>query len=296
MTNDPFDLDLFFGELTGTRTLVYARCIPAGNREGLTLVGEIRGPFCRHAATLPLRVPLVDCGPGETILAKATLTEACFWSPDLPAIYEAHISLLRGQEVIATAQRQIGLRWLGCREGSFVWQGKRWVLRGVSAGSSEENAPRQWQEAAACLVTREPADEQLAEASRDGALTVVDWSAHENVTGAQLRHIAGFPAVAVVVLAEGSLADESALRAVPNLILAQSLVPGHHHAVMPWAKVFWACAQNPQALAQFAATADLPIVAVRTLQSPVPLGDARSACDNLQRDLAPLGQFAGYVV
>ena len=39
-----------------------------------------------------------------------------------------------------------------------------------------------------------------------------------------------------------------------------------------------------------------PVVAARYLDSPLTLAEARAACDALQRDLAPLGQFAGYVV
>jgi hypothetical protein len=42
--------------------------------------------------------------------------------------------------------------------------------------------------------------------------------------------------------------------------------------------------------------AELPIVAVRRLDQKLPLADARAACDALQRDLAGIGQFAGYVV
>jgi len=41
---------------------------------------------------------------------------------------------------------------------------------------------------------------------------------------------------------------------------------------------------------------ELPIIVSRKLTEPQPLQTARSACDELQRDLAPMGQFAGYVV
>jgi hypothetical protein len=37
-------------------------------------------------------------------------------------------------------------------------------------------------------------------------------------------------------------------------------------------------------------------VAARRLVQPLPLDQARAACDVLQRDLATIGQFAGYVV
>ena len=34
----------------------------------------------------------------------------------------------------------------------------------------------------------------------------------------------------------------------------------------------------------------------RVLSLPVEMSEARVACDKLQADLAPIGQFAGYIV
>ncbi len=45
-----------------------------------------------------------------------------------------------------------------------------------------------------------------------------------------------------------------------------------------------------------AATFDRPIVAVRRLSQPAKIEEQRAACDALQRDLAPFGDFAGYIV
>ena len=39
-----------------------------------------------------------------------------------------------------------------------------------------------------------------------------------------------------------------------------------------------------------------PVIAVRWTGEPMPLADARRACDQLQRDLAPHGDYAGYFV
>jgi hypothetical protein len=296
MTDELSDLDVFYGDLTATRTLIYARLPWPHEADGLKLAGHVRGPFCRHAATLPLSVPLVDCGPGPTLLAKAIVAEACFWSSDLPAIYEVHVQLMRGKETVAAAKRQIGLRSLGCKQQHFIFESRRWVLRGVMARSAVQRLPREWQETAACLVAQDPTEEQLAEASRDGALTVVDLSGLSQVTEAELRSIARFPAVAMAVLGSEALMDESVVSAAPNLLLAQAVSGDTASEVQPGAKVLWASADDPSALARLAAQTLLPVVAVRRLAMPVPLEQARGACDVLQRDLAPLGQFAGYVV
>ena len=83
---DLSDLDIFYGELTVNRAFVYARLPRPADDEGLSLVGQVRGPRCSRAQTLPLTSPLVDLGPGPTLLARALVPDPCFWSPDLPAI------------------------------------------------------------------------------------------------------------------------------------------------------------------------------------------------------------------
>src|SRR5687767_12799952 len=96
-------LDVFYGDLSVNRAYVYARLPRPVEDAGLSLVGQVRGPRCRLAEMLPASVPLVDLGPGPTLLAQAMIPDPCFWSPDLPAIYDVTVNLLRGTEIIATA-------------------------------------------------------------------------------------------------------------------------------------------------------------------------------------------------
>src|SRR6476646_3772891 len=109
MTNDLPELDVFYGELTVNRALIYARLPRPADDTGLSLAGHVRGPRCLHAQTLPLTGPLTDLGAGPTLLARAVVPEPTFWSPDLPAIYDVTIDLRRGPQTIATARREIGL-------------------------------------------------------------------------------------------------------------------------------------------------------------------------------------------
>ena len=64
------DLDVFYGELTVHRACIYARLPRPAEDAGLTLAGQVRGPRCLHAQTLPLTSPLADLGPGPTLLAR----------------------------------------------------------------------------------------------------------------------------------------------------------------------------------------------------------------------------------
>ncbi len=155
-------LDVFYGDLTANRAYVYARLPRPADDAGLSLGGFVRGPRCLQAETLPLTAKLVDLGPGPTLLARALVPEPCFWSPDLPAIYDVTVNLLRGEEVIATERREIGLRSFGVKGQNLMLDGKRWVLRGVTASSTVATLPRAWHEDSAAYVSEQAGDEQLA--------------------------------------------------------------------------------------------------------------------------------------
>lgn len=296
MTNDLSELDVFYGDLTVARATVYARLPRPAADEGLSLAGHVRGPRCLHAETLPLTSPLVDLGPGPTLLAQALIPDPCFWSPDLPAIYDVTVNLLRGKEVIATTRREIGLRSLGVRGGDLVLEGKPWVLRGVCAASTTAQRPRDWHETSAAYVAGAVDVETLTEASQWGALAVVNVDGKGDEVASKLRALALHPCVAVAVVRDELPAGFSSASVAPNVLLAQPIRLGLELQVQPWARLLWAAADDPLVVRQVAGHSELPVIAVRTLSQPLPLEEARAACDRLQRELAPTGQFAGYVV
>lgn len=288
------DLDVFYGELTVARGLVYARLPRPAEDAGLSLSGQVRGPRCLHAQTLPASAPLVDQGPGPTLLAQALVPDPVFWSPDLPAIYDVTVNLLRGGQPIATARREIGLRSLGVRGRKLLLAGKNWVLRGVSTESTPERLPRAWHEAAAALIADDTDAEALAEASQWGALSVVHIDGPGVLAVDRLRQLAQFPGAGIAVPLRPLPAgfDRSA---APNLLLAQLLGRDDPLAIDSWADLLIIAAEAREHLAA-AAAMNKPVIVSRSLAAPVDLREARAACDKLQRDLAPIGQFAGYIV
>jgi hypothetical protein len=294
--SDLSQLDVFYGDLTVNRAHVYARLPRPAADAGLTLTGQVRGPRCLHSETLPMSSPLVDQGPGPTLLAAAILPEPCFWSPDLPAIYDVVIRLQRGSEVITTARREIGLRSFGVRGRHLALEGKHWVLRGVAIRSASSALPRAWHEASAVYVVTEADDHQLGDASQWGAMAVVEvrGTGDEMIVG--LRRLALHPAVAVAVIHGDWPPGPKPAVVAPNVLLAQPIDSGGKATVQSWASLLWVDASNPRSLERLLASCEIPIVAVRRLGSPLPLERARAACDQLQSDLATIGQFAGYVV
>jgi hypothetical protein len=299
MAPSPLDeLDVFYGELTVARGQVYVRLPRPGEDSGWSLAGQVRGPRCLHAQALPLTAPLVDLGPGPTLLARALLPDPVFWSSDLPAIYDVTINLLRGKEIIASARREIGLRSLGIRGRSLHLAGKRWVLRGVASSSTTATLPRDWHSAVAALywpAARSPTDQQLVEASQWGSLAIVELAQTGEAAAVRLQDLTRFPAVAMAVIQGDLPAGFKAAQTCPNVLIAQTITGKEFHP-QPWAQLIVVSADDPQQFARVAAAVDLPVIAVRRLCAPIPIAEARAACDVLQRDLASIGQFAGYVV
>jgi hypothetical protein len=296
MTNDLTQLDVFHGDLTANRAIVYARLARPADDSGLSLSGQVRGPRCLYAETLPATSPLIDLGRGPTLLAQAVVPEPCFWSPDLPAIYDVAVNLKRGDEIIATTRREIGLKSLGVRGRDFAVAGKRWVLRGVFEQSATAELPRGWHEAAAAYVTERPDNERLAEASQWGAPAVVHVEGDAGRLAGTLKQLAMHPAVALAVVHGDLPSDIKPASIAPNIMLAQPVPSSAGLPAEPWAQVLWAEVSDPKALAPLLAKSAAPIIVVRQLASRLPIEQARAACDQLQRDLAPVGQFAGYVV
>ncbi len=62
-------------------------------------------------------------------MAAAIVPEPCFWTPDMPQIYQAIVELRQAGNVVARAERIVGMRTLGATGRKLFYDGKRWVLR-----------------------------------------------------------------------------------------------------------------------------------------------------------------------
>jgi hypothetical protein len=229
-------LDLFFGEATAGSARVYAQLPADDTTAGLQLCGWIYGPECAYARTLPTRFSLVDAGPGSTLLAQAMISEPCFWSADMPYLYAATIELRRGDEVVAHVERTLGIRLLLARGAELQWEREPYALKGiyrdkVSAVELTELHDR------LAVLTRQPSDEVLREASRCGVLllALVDGSPEQVLT--QLRQLSQWPAVGIVVVERDVPATTSLRPAARNMLLAQVLSADELNTPAAWADV-----------------------------------------------------------
>jgi len=289
-------LDIFHGEASPALAYVYARLTLSEPTVGLTLTGEVRGPECSLSHTLPATMPLVPEAPGETLLARTVIPDPCFWSPRLPAMYRVRVELRRDHVVLESTERMLGIRVLGVRDNRLLLEGKGWVLRAVLKNSVVAEPIKFWRDASAAMVVENPTDQVCAEASRLGVLLMATLPDPQATTAPNLRRLASWPAVGFVLAHSSAKFPENYRQLMPTTLLVYHATADQPGTPPPWADIL-ACpvASIPQFKGQIA-DCRLPIFAVRSASKGLRVQEARAECDLLQRDLAALDDFAGYVV
>lgn len=80
-----------------------------GDASGVTLRGELRGPYCELAHTLPADFPF-QAAIGDPGAAVAMVTDPCCWSKELPHLYRARVEAVRAGEVVDEYHGEIGIK------------------------------------------------------------------------------------------------------------------------------------------------------------------------------------------
>jgi len=295
-----FDPAVFHGELTVNRGQVFVRAARPTELDDCALHGYVHGPRCELAHTLPAKFTLQDLGAGPTLLARTTITDPCYWTSDLPQLYEVHVELRRGTEVLAREQRMIGLRGIGARDQRLVREGKAWIPRGVSLASLSGSDVTALREHLLVGICSSPPLDLLVEASRLGVYLIVYIDATQQDVASTLHQLARWPAVMMAVIRGADSAAKSLTQIAPNVILAQHAPARHLSSLQPaaWASAIVAEVSAIDSLSDWNSLVklSLPVLAQRQVDQQLSAEDARSECDRLQRDFASVGQFAGYWV
>jgi hypothetical protein len=289
---DTFDdqLDVFFGEATPTQAHVYGRLPRANWPVDAKLHGTISGPSCLYAQTLPASFRFVDRSLGDMLLAEAILPDPCFWTPGLPYLYQVDIQLRQGTNVLAEVSRHFGIRPLGTRGKNLVYAGKRWVLRGSAWWASPPTSLQEWHDAELAMIIAPPEENMAVETSKVGVFVVMVATQYHHLPPTKPQWFSRNVSIGIVI--DGYRHDIVG----PNLLQAQSF--GVEGPIEPehWADIAWCEVDDPAIFAARAKDCQIPIVAFRTVDcvrfNPA---EMRQKCDQLQADLAPYGDFAGYV-
>ncbi len=239
---------------------------------------QLRGPRCERARTLPATFQADQNG---TLL----VTDPCYWTPQLPFLYDVELTLQQADEATTTWKHTVGLRRWEIDGRNLFRERRRIVLRAVVVDDFDAEDLPTAVEAEMALVVRDPSGAFLQRASELGVPVVADLRG----LSPDIVSYTWQPSVALVLL------DNAASK--PHAIRTASVThPACGFAEAAWADVIAAELNETELPPAWAATCEKPMIAIRRQGAYAELAQARRACDQLQADLAPQFDLAGYFV
>ncbi|MEZ6119464.1 MAG: hypothetical protein R3C28_23245 [Pirellulaceae bacterium] len=244
--------------------------------------GRIKGPFVPGSRTIPAAHAFqFDAGRNALV---ANVLEPCFWSTPMPSAYRVEIQTPDEQEV----QFECGLVRIGVRNESFFLNGRRWVFRAVQANSSSSFDLPLLADLHLGVYLQRPSFEFVRSCSQHGVPVLVEWCDADGdinqfiVSYSKLGGVVGF-------VVNGQWPDADLRSLSPNRLFLTVEKDGG--ADVAHGKIL-----DVGVIQEFGEQPSCPVVAIA--RSAADLGDpnqVRSACERIQRDLAPRFDLAGYV-
>lgn len=254
----------------------------AARGDGVTLTG----PRCVYARTLPTTYVAAPRNEDDAS-AEILIPDPCYWTPELPFLYELTIG--------SDEPRRVGLRRLSPRGGSLYWEGKRVVLRGCRVGGVSNASVAEVRAAEVALIVPPPTASECATADEHGLPLVVD--AREDASGGVELVWLGRHAAVAMILVDGAQRDDRERMGLSQSLLVAAVVHAGAAAPAPsWCDVVaveLTAGERPPA---WLANCGKPVIAIRRGGAYADLHEARAACDRLQAELAPEFDLAGYFV
>ena len=244
--------------------------------------GQLRGPHCERAHTLPAtfqtshREPLLVIDP-------------CYWTPQLPMLYDLELALELADGTTAEWKHTVGLRRWEIDGRNLLRERKRIVLRAAVTTDCRAEDLSAAVAAEVALMVRDPSEAFLQRASELGVSLVVDLRGQEGNLSSKLLSYVWQPAVALVLL-------DTAIPKPHATKTASVAHPACGFAEASWADVIAIELNETERPPDWAATCEKPVIAIRRQGAYAELAEARHGCDRLQADLAPQFSLAGYFV
>ncbi len=256
--------------------------IQLSDPSAVKIQGTLRGPYCRYGRTLPSTFRVADDG-------TATVVDPCYWSPRMPFYYQVDVHYEDGDGVARSETFRWGMRRLEVHRDDLRLDGRRYVIRAIEDQRLGVADLPQLRELSCALFSRDP-DETLCEkASELGVLLIVELSVDLD-TESQLCRWGRYPAVGIGVVTDPSIVGP---RVAHDIIRAANCHAGS--ATIPSGADVVICTENDVTSVLQQTGSGKPILVRRQHGSGLPR-ELRAECDRLQRDLARLGQFAGYMI
>jgi hypothetical protein len=313
----PWDGPLDGWRLTGTLTgpeCRFAKTLPAkfdfhdlGPGQGLLAEAIVTEP-CFWTPDLPFlyrcTVELRMTGAGGAAEAPVYSSRSAVMSPHVE--HGIHSAASSRRSVRSTlVERWFGIRRLGAIGRSLYLDGKRWVARGVCRDQADISDLAAAREASAVLRVGPPDNALCLEASHLGVPLLVNLDGDNRQLAAEIRRLGQWPAVFAIILdpaaaisTEHRAAARNALFAVtwPRLSETRGASLGETRPRVDWAQLAICPTDSTETFTEAVRDCPIPAIAVRQIAATASIPQARSACDRLQFDMAPVGQFAGYLV
>jgi hypothetical protein len=293
------DLQLFFGDANEAEARVYALLARGDFPKGTKLTGELKGPLCQYAKTLPATIRFTDRSDDRSLLAEAVVPDPSFWTPELPMLYGAtmEVQLPDATKLRDRESQLLGLRRLGVIGPSIYLDQQRFVFRGVSCQQLEPDDERAARETGTTICLQSATEAVCENASRHGVLLVADGTSLHDAQQVrrEVARIARWPSVVIIVLDHQIQIVGDLRRFARNTLFAQRCQADAPFIERTWAHLVWWEIDSIEPSLE-PPTAKLPIIAYHRGEAHATIQDGRAACDQLQTNLADVGDFAGYFV
>lgn len=291
------DIEIFYGRATSTEAMVYVRSSPTESERPLTIIGgEVIGPSCQYTATLPASTPLVLLDEGDSLLARAVITDPSLWTPALPMIYRVRVEMRGDSSEVTNLDIELGIRHFGVKGTDFRLDGNRWVLRGVACSQMQPAALGELRETGTVLLISQPEPGLLEAALREGVILMLDLRDNNEIPAWIADYHPRWPAVSLTMIGR-SIAAEPIRALLPNTTVVRWLEGDDTEEEAADADALGCRANHPLLLSGRWTELQKPLIVCRERKNvSEEIVVARRRCDTLQADLLPFGQFAGYVV
>jgi hypothetical protein len=265
------------------------------------LSGHLIGPVCTASRTLPTAFPAeLRTPPGQSIVARVSITDPCYWTPDLPFLYRLELSRHDASRQVLVAAHNLGLRRLRPFRQSLRWNDRRVVLRGAAVDRPIFDAIADSKAAGVTLLVGNLKMEQFDAADQLGVPLICDLRDRQ-LAPVDVQRLSSRASVAIILVDAHQVMPCDLDRLTPQSILAVAVypydAPTFSELVVPsWCNAVVIELEEkplpPESLAKWGK----PVIAIRRGVSYADFHEARAACDRLQADLAPTFDLAGYLV
>lgn len=291
----PFNelLDVFTHRATESEVLVEICDMSQGRIRAFQ--AELHGPYCERAQTLRTTFRAERCQCEEKVSHFTTLlvTDPCYWTPQLPQLYDLQLALELADGTTTEWKHTIGLRRWEIEGRNLFRERKRTVVRGVTVADLCVENLQAAVKAEVALVVRDPSKAFLQRASELGVPLVVDLRGVYSNISHKLLSYAWQPAVVLALPDLRSVDFHYQPRAVKTGCVIHAADSFDDDS---WADVIVIELNEAERPPDWAATCQQPVIAIRCQEAYADLQQARRGCDRLQADLAPQFDLAGYIV